>query len=248
SPTKAQRNADNSAKMVRDMIRHHLERTTGGSELDGLILSPTREKLEPTIPRKDDDSRGSQINSPKKNSPQKVGLQKKGSMKSKTATRTVRSQSVGPVEVTEKRSPKRQSRSATVKEKKCTSTNTSSTRRPRPSSLNTASSRFKSRSVPPKNEEERLASKTYKNQSSIESQNQRNKDTTNRKEGKRRTSHRSNETKTRQTLLLFQFIFVYTLAIFGTHSYQQVYVRSMYRIMFGKGGMIFFISCEVGHV
>ncbi|GJQ68039.1 hypothetical protein Trydic_g10671 [Trypoxylus dichotomus] len=182
SPTKAQRNADNSAKMVRDMIRHHLERTTGGSELDGLILSPTREKLEPTIPRKDDDSRGSQMNSPKKNSPQKVGLQKKGSMKSKTATKTVRSQSVGPVEVTDKRSPKRQSRSATVKEKKCTSTNTSSTRRPRPSSLNTASSRFKSRSVPPKNEEERLASKINKNQSSIESQNQRNKDTTNRKE------------------------------------------------------------------
>ncbi|KAK9751899.1 Nuclear protein MDM1 [Popillia japonica] len=133
SPTKAQRNADNSAKMVRDMIRHHLERTTGGGELDGLILSPTREKLEPTIPRKDDDSRGSQINSPKKNSPQKIGLQKKGSQKSKAATRTVRSQSVGPVEVTEKRSPKRQSRSATVKEKKTASTNTSSTRRPRPS-------------------------------------------------------------------------------------------------------------------
>lgn len=44
----------------------------------------------------------------------------------------VRSQSVGPVEVTEKRSPKRQSRSATVKEKKTASTNTSSTRRPRP--------------------------------------------------------------------------------------------------------------------
>ncbi|XP_022915582.1 nuclear protein MDM1 isoform X6 [Onthophagus taurus] len=130
SPTKALRNAENSARMVRDMIRHHLERTTGGSEFDGLILSPTREKLEPTIPRKDDDIRGSQKNSPKKNSPQKVSLQKKS--KSKSVPRTVRSQSVGPVEVNyEKRSPKRQSRSATVKEKKSSSSST--TRRPRPS-------------------------------------------------------------------------------------------------------------------
>ncbi|XP_022915588.1 nuclear protein MDM1 isoform X9 [Onthophagus taurus] len=86
SPTKALRNAENSARMVRDMIRHHLERTTGGSEFDGLILSPTREKLEPTIPRKDDDIRGSQKNSPKKNSPQKVSLQKKS--KSKSVPRT----------------------------------------------------------------------------------------------------------------------------------------------------------------
>lgn len=37
SPTKAQRNADNSAKMVRDMIRHHLERTTGGSGISLII-------------------------------------------------------------------------------------------------------------------------------------------------------------------------------------------------------------------
>lgn len=50
-------------------------------ELDGLILSPTREKLEPTIPRKDDDSRGSQKNSPKKSSPQKTALQKRNSQK-----------------------------------------------------------------------------------------------------------------------------------------------------------------------
>lgn len=51
-------------------------------ELDGLILSPTREKLEPTIPRKDDDSRGSQKNSPKKSSPLKISS-KRGSQKGK---------------------------------------------------------------------------------------------------------------------------------------------------------------------
>lgn len=88
---------------MRDMIRHHLERTTGGSgminhinhpktsfiyfpfreELDGLILSPTREKLEPTIPRKDDDSRGSQKNSPKKNSPLKSSSLKRQNQKPK---------------------------------------------------------------------------------------------------------------------------------------------------------------------
>lgn len=57
-------------------------------EFDGLILSPTREKLEPTIPRKDDDSRGSQKNSPKKGSPQKLTMLKKGTQKSKSALRT----------------------------------------------------------------------------------------------------------------------------------------------------------------
>lgn len=31
SPSKAYRNAENSARMIRDIIRHHLERTTGGS-------------------------------------------------------------------------------------------------------------------------------------------------------------------------------------------------------------------------
>lgn len=31
SPTKAYRNAENNARMIRDIIRHHLERTTGGS-------------------------------------------------------------------------------------------------------------------------------------------------------------------------------------------------------------------------
>lgn len=98
---------------MKDLIRHHLERTTGGSgkyaiyifflypvlsdcstcalEYDGLILSPTREKLEPTIPRKDDDPRGSQKNSPKKNSPQKSALLKKASQRNKTALRTGKS-------------------------------------------------------------------------------------------------------------------------------------------------------------
>lgn len=45
-------------------------------ELDGIILSPTREKLEPTIPKKDDNYRGSQRNSPKKDSPLKKSAQR----------------------------------------------------------------------------------------------------------------------------------------------------------------------------
>lgn len=52
-------------------------------ELDGLILSPTREKLEPTIPRRDDDSRGSQKNSPKKCSPLKSSSLKRANPKTK---------------------------------------------------------------------------------------------------------------------------------------------------------------------
>ncbi|KAF7268517.1 hypothetical protein GWI33_018394 [Rhynchophorus ferrugineus] len=156
SPTKAYRNAENNARMIRDIIRHHLERTT---ELDGLILSPTREKLEPTIPRKDDDSRGSQKNSPKKSSPLKTTA-KRGSQKGKQA----RSQSVGPTTESsnkEKQSPKRQSRS-TVKEGRKSASNTPSNKRPRPSSLNT--SRSKSTSVVTKNEDDRLA-KSNKNKS-----------------------------------------------------------------------------------
>lgn len=31
SPSKAVQNAENAARIVKDMIRHHLERTTGGS-------------------------------------------------------------------------------------------------------------------------------------------------------------------------------------------------------------------------
>ncbi|KAF2899152.1 hypothetical protein ILUMI_07023 [Ignelater luminosus] len=173
SPTKPLRNADNSMKAVKDMIRHHLERTTGGSELDGLILSPTREKLEPTIPRKDEEFRGSQKGSPQKyspqkGSPQKSAAQKRNSQKVKNALKAVRSQSVGPTDThSEKRSPKRQSRSATVKEKRTSSNSTSATRRPRPSSLNTtASFRSKCSTVPPKIEDDRLAkAKSNKNQS-----------------------------------------------------------------------------------
>ncbi|XP_008199653.1 nuclear protein MDM1 isoform X1 [Tribolium castaneum] len=159
SPSKAARNAENSARIVRDMIRHHLERTTGGSEFDGLILSPTREKLEPTIPRKDDDSRSSQKNSPKKHSPMKSSSLKRHNQKApKSGPKNLRSQSVGPVtDTTEKRSPKRQSRSATVKERK-SSANQASIKRPRPSSLNTTvSSRSKHSSVPSKTEDDRLA-------------------------------------------------------------------------------------------
>lgn len=98
SPIKNLKITDNSIKAVKDMIRHHLDRTTGGSgtlldnakiilncwkfiELDGLILSPTREKLEPTIPRKDDEFRGSQLGSPQKYSPQKGSPQKSASLK-----------------------------------------------------------------------------------------------------------------------------------------------------------------------
>ncbi|CAH0562719.1 unnamed protein product [Brassicogethes aeneus] len=170
SPSKAYRNAENNARMIRDIIRHHLERTTGGSELDGLILSPTREKLEPTIPRKDDDSRGSQKNSPKKNSPMKSSSLKRANQKATKA----RSQSVGPIidSTAEKKSPKRQSRSATVKERK-SSSGTPLTKRPRPSSLNTTS-RFKNSTVASKNEDIQLAKSNTKSQtSSIDSSKQK---------------------------------------------------------------------------
>lgn len=46
-------------------------------EIDGLILSPTRDKLEPTVPRRDDDPRASPRNSPKKGSPMKTSSFKK---------------------------------------------------------------------------------------------------------------------------------------------------------------------------
>ncbi|XP_044765244.1 nuclear protein MDM1 isoform X2 [Coccinella septempunctata] len=167
SPTKAERNAENSARLIRDIVRHHLERTTGGSELDGLILSPTREKLEPTIPRKDDDSRGSNKNSPKKISPMKSSSLKRSHQRTAKSPRNVRSQSVGPTTTEpagEKKSPKRQSRSATVKERKPTTNGHSASRKQRPSSLNTtASSRSKSSSVTSKNEDDTLAKANTKN-------------------------------------------------------------------------------------
>ncbi|XP_045482390.1 nuclear protein MDM1 isoform X2 [Harmonia axyridis] len=167
SPTKADRNAENSARLIRDIVKHHLERTTGGSEFDGLILSPTREKLEPTIPRKDDDSRGSTKNSPKKISPMKSSSLKRSHQRTSKSPRNVRSQSVGPTTTEstgEKKSPKRQSRSAIVKERKPTPNGHSSSRKQRPSSLNTtASSRSKSSSVTSKNEDDILAKANTKN-------------------------------------------------------------------------------------
>lgn len=98
-----------STKAIKDIIRHHLERTTGGSgktqsiiknhqsvilirftvllEYDGLILSPTREKLEPTIPKKNDENSKSKDislkSSPKKDSTYKT-LNKKNNQKSNT--------------------------------------------------------------------------------------------------------------------------------------------------------------------
>ncbi|CAG9855096.1 unnamed protein product [Phyllotreta striolata] len=182
SPTKAYRNAENSARMIRDIIRHHLERTTGGSEFDGLILSPTREKLEPTIPRKDDDSRGSQKNSPKKSSPLKST--KRPNQKTKQGGPTaLRSQSVGPTtdSSTEKKSPKRQSRSTTAKNERKPSAETPSTKRPRPSSLNTnVSSRSKPSSVVTKVEDDRLA-KPLQNQKTLDTSKQNQKPSSDRK-------------------------------------------------------------------
>uniref|UniRef100_A0A6P7GGD2 Nuclear protein MDM1 n=1 Tax=Diabrotica virgifera virgifera TaxID=50390 RepID=A0A6P7GGD2_DIAVI len=186
SPTKAYRNAENSARMIRDIIRHHLERTTGGSDLDGLILSPTREKLEPTIPRKDDDSRGSQKNSPKKSSPLKSSSLKRTNQKTKQGgPKKLRSQSVGPITENnvEKRSPKRQSRSTTAKEGRKSSSETPSSKRPRPSSLNTTvSSRSKSTSVVTKHEDDRLA-KPLQTQKSIDSSKQNQKVATKDRKG-----------------------------------------------------------------
>ncbi|XP_072752984.1 uncharacterized protein [Anoplolepis gracilipes] len=77
------------------LIRHHLDRTTGVG--DGALLpSPTREKLEPVIPRRRDDIKEhrDEIQPRTKSSP-------------KNSPRTGRSQSLGPT-VTDRRSPKRQ--------------------------------------------------------------------------------------------------------------------------------------------
>ncbi|XP_066997172.1 proteoglycan 4 isoform X3 [Anabrus simplex] len=76
------------------LIRHHLERTTGAT--DGALLpSPTREKLEPVIPRQREED--STVKSPQKASP-------------KSSPRSARSQSMGPGVSNENRSPKRQPR------------------------------------------------------------------------------------------------------------------------------------------
>ncbi|XP_046745457.1 uncharacterized protein LOC124410834 isoform X8 [Diprion similis] len=77
------------------LIRHHLDRTTGVG--DGALLpSPTREKLEPVMPRRRDESKDvrEEIQPRVKSSP-------------KNSPRAGRSQSLGPT-ATERRSPKRQ--------------------------------------------------------------------------------------------------------------------------------------------
>ncbi|XP_076230403.1 uncharacterized protein LOC116430001 isoform X16 [Nomia melanderi] len=87
------------------LIRHHLDRTTGvgikGSNEfstgDGALLpSPTREKLEPVIPRRREDTKE-----------HREEVQPKTKSSPKNSPRTGRSQSLGP-SVTERRSPKRQ--------------------------------------------------------------------------------------------------------------------------------------------
>ncbi|XP_076668837.1 uncharacterized protein LOC143369153 isoform X8 [Andrena cerasifolii] len=78
------------------LIRHHLDRTTGVG--DGALLpSPTREKLEPVIPRRREET--------KEQHREEVPTKTKSSPKN--SPRTGRSQSLGPT-VTERRSPKRQ--------------------------------------------------------------------------------------------------------------------------------------------
>ncbi|XP_065348408.1 uncharacterized protein LOC135945003 isoform X4 [Cloeon dipterum] len=75
------------------LVRHHLERTTGAED-GSLLVSPTREKLEPAVPRRKEED--SSNKSPSKCSP-------------KSSPRSARSQSVGPA-ASENRSPKRQPR------------------------------------------------------------------------------------------------------------------------------------------
>ncbi|XP_044006833.1 probable serine/threonine-protein kinase DDB_G0267686 isoform X12 [Aphidius gifuensis] len=89
-------NTDNERAMARArkdfLFRHHLDRTTGVG--DGALLpSPTREKLEPVVPRRRDESKEPRddVQSKTKSSP-------------KNSPRTGRSQSLGPLS----RSPKRQ--------------------------------------------------------------------------------------------------------------------------------------------
>ncbi|KAJ9579222.1 hypothetical protein L9F63_024670, partial [Diploptera punctata] len=119
------------------LIRHHLERTTGAT--DGALLpSPTREKLEPVIPRQKEEDLPK---SPQKASP-------------KSSPRSARSQSVGVT--SDNRSPKRQPRAPLASTTQPSKVNgpVQTERRPRPTSLSTTGpSRPKSSSVPLKAEE-----------------------------------------------------------------------------------------------
>ncbi|XP_046481379.1 triadin isoform X8 [Neodiprion pinetum] len=77
------------------LIRHHLDRTTGVG--DGALLpSPTREKLEPVMPRRRDESKDA-----------REEIQPRVKFSPKNSPRAGRSQSLGPT-ATERRSPKRQ--------------------------------------------------------------------------------------------------------------------------------------------
>ncbi|CAB3381631.1 Hypothetical predicted protein [Cloeon dipterum] len=122
------------------LVRHHLERTTGAED-GSLLVSPTREKLEPAVPRRKEED--SSNKSPSKCSP-------------KSSPRSARSQSVGPA-ASENRSPKRQPRTpvSTSSASAAPKATAPAERRPRPTSLNTSSAtRSKSSSVAMRNSSE----------------------------------------------------------------------------------------------
>ncbi|CAB3381629.1 Hypothetical predicted protein [Cloeon dipterum] len=101
------------------LVRHHLERTTGAED-GSLLVSPTREKLEPAVPRRKEED--SSNKSPSKCSP-------------KSSPRSARSQSVGPA-ASENRSPKRQPRTpvSTSSASAAPKATAPAERRPRPTS------------------------------------------------------------------------------------------------------------------
>ncbi|XP_058796493.1 uncharacterized protein LOC131667221 isoform X12 [Phymastichus coffea] len=98
------------------LIRHHLERTTGADD-GALLVSPTREKLEPVMPRRREES-SAEPTPRSKSSP-------------KSSPRAARSQSVGPG--LERRSPKRsQTRPASGLAKDAKDKDSSTERQQRP--------------------------------------------------------------------------------------------------------------------
>ncbi|XP_015510217.1 uncharacterized protein LOC107217272 isoform X7 [Neodiprion lecontei] len=120
------------------LIRHHLDRTTGVG--DGALLpSPTREKLEPVMPRRRDESKDA-----------REEIQPRVKFSPKNSPRAGRSQSLGPT-ATERRSPKRQpvrapsltkdskekSKEVKDKEKETSDRAVEPARHPRPTSLAT---------------------------------------------------------------------------------------------------------------
>ncbi|XP_054279697.1 nuclear protein MDM1 isoform X4 [Macrosteles quadrilineatus] len=130
---KVEKSDDNRKESVRSRkeagIRHHFERTTGA--VDGVLLqSPTREKLEPVIPRRKEDN--TEVS--------------KNAQKSSHYT-SGRSQSVGPTTThsSENRSPKRSARGGPAS--KVQANGPISEKRTRPTTLTTtAPSRTKSSS------------------------------------------------------------------------------------------------------